>query len=48
MNRFQDTDSKVPDKNNVWRSFILRGTLSWDGSSKVVQLTWEPEKTEIK
>ena len=43
-----DTDSKVPDKNNVWRSFLLRGTLNWDGSNQKVELKWETEHTEIK
>lgn len=43
-----DTDSKVPDKTNLWRSFILRGQLYWDGSAQKVDLAWESDHTEIK
>ena len=43
-----DTDSKVPDKTHVWRSFILKGSLYWDGSSQKVELEWENEHAEIR
>ena len=43
-----DTDSKVPDKTNLWRSFILRGQLYWDATTQKVDLVWEGERTEIK
>ena len=43
-----DTDSKVPDKTNLWRSFILRGQLYWDAAAQKVDLVWEGEHTEIR
>jgi hypothetical protein len=43
-----DTESKVPDKTHLWRSFILRGHLYWDGSNQKVDLVWDSEPAEIR
>jgi hypothetical protein len=43
-----DTDSKVPDKTHVWRSFVLKGSLYWDGPNQKVDLVWENDHNEIR
>ena len=43
-----DTDSKVPDKTHVWRSFMLKGSLYWDGPNQKVDLVWETDHNEIR
>lgn len=38
-----DTDSKVADKENTWRSFLKRGSFTWDDRNSMAQFEWEDE-----
>ena len=42
-----DTDSKVQDKPNTWRSIFKRGHFTWDARLQKVEIDWDAE-TEIK